>query len=131
MGGKQRLSSKGWQNFLLCIFLHLCIPLLPLLIEFWATADISDKTLTLAGTVYTIAVGVTSRNKALLGLAFLLSVILAVAFGFAASANDPLPGGGYVSGIAILVMFAFHAFERYNRHVAEGSSFFQFDVEED
>ena len=123
--------SRGWQNFLLCVFLHLCIPLLPLLIEFWATADVSDKTLTLAGTVYTVAVGISSRNRALFGLAILLSIILGVAFGFAASANEPLPASGFVSGIAILVMFAFHAIERYNRHVAEGRSFLRFDENED
>ena len=123
--------SKGWQNFLLCVFLHLCIPLLPLLIEFWATSSVSDKTLTLAGTVYTIAVGVSSRNRALFGLAILLSIILAVAFGFAASVSEPLPGSKYVSGIAILVMFVFHAFERYKRHVVERIPFLQFDVEED
>ena len=123
--------SKGWQNFLLCVFLHLSIPLLPLLIEFWATASVSDKTLTLAGTVYTIAVGISSRNRALFGLAILLSITLAVAFGFAASVNEPLPASGYVSGIAILVMFAFHAIERYNRHVAEGRSFLRFDENED
>ena len=122
--------SKGWQNFLLCVFLHLCIPLLPLLIEFWATANISDKTLTLAGTVYTIAVGISSRNRALFGLAILLSITLAVAFGFAASENEPLPVSGYISGFAISVMFAFHSLERYNRHVAENRPFLRFDGEE-
>lgn len=123
--------SKGWQNFLLCIFLHLGIPLLPALIEFWATANISDKTLTLAGTVYTVAVGISSRNRALFGLAILLSITLAVAFGFAASENEPLPASRYVAGFAILVMFVFHGVERYNRHAAEGRPFLQFDGEED
>lgn len=123
--------SKGWQNFLLCVFLHMCIPLLPLVIEFWATAGVSDKTLTLAGTVYTIAVGVSSRNRALFGLAFFLSVVLAVAFGFAASASEPLPASGFISGFAILAMFLFHAIERYNLHVLEELPFLRFDQEED
>ena len=123
--------SLGWQNFLLCMGLHLCFPLLPLLVELWATNGVTEKTMTLAGAMYTISIGVTSRNRAIFGLAILCSIVLAVAFGFAASENDPLPVSGYVSGVIILVTLASHAVERYHWHVVEGRSFLRFDGEGD
>ena len=109
------------------------LPLLPLIVEFWATTGVSDGTITLAGTMYTIAIAVSSRNLALWGLGILLSILLAVAFGHAISGGDPLPASGMVAAGAILLVFVFHLVERYNRHVVEGQSFLRFfgDDEED
>lgn len=121
--------SREWQNFLLSIFLHLTLPLLPLILELWATQTVTEKTMTLAGSMYTIAIGVSSRNPALFGLAILLSILLAAAFGFAAAEGDPLPWSGYVSLGAIWVVFVFHICERYNRHISEKRPFLKFEEE--
>ena len=132
MAGKKRIPSpsREWQNFLLSIFLHLTLPLLPLILELWATQSISVGTMTLAASMYTIAIGVSSRNPALFGLAILLSIILAAAFGYAATEGNPLPFSIHISGGAILLVFVLHLGERYNRHVAEKHAFLRFGKEE-
>ncbi len=129
--GRILSASRHWQTFFLCVILHMLLPLLPLGFEFWSTQTVSDRTMTLAASMYTIAVGASSRNPALFGLAILLSISLAAAFGFASSERQALSGSGHVSAGAILLVFVFHVIERYNRHVAEGRPFLPFDREED
>lgn len=81
--------------------------------------------------MYTIAIAVSSRNLALFGLGILLSILLAIAFGTAISGGKSLPASGMVSAGAILLVFTFHMFERYRRHVVEGQSFLRFFGDED
>ena len=102
------------------------LPLLPLAVELWATKTISDSTITLAGTMYTISIAVSSRNLALFGLGIVLSILLAVAFGSATSGGDSLPYSGIISSGAILLVFVFHLIERHRRHVVEGRPFLRF-----
>lgn len=118
--------SRGWQNLCFCVILHMLLPLLPLVVELWATKTISDSTITLAGTMYTIAIAVSSRNLALFGLGIVSSILLAVAFGSAASGGDSLPYSRIISSGAILVVFVFHLVERHRRHVLEGQPFLRF-----
>ena len=122
--------SPEWQNFLLCILLHMTLPLLPLILELWFTHSVSERTMTLSGSMYTIALGVSSRNRALFGLAILMSILLASAFGYVASGGESLFAGRYVPVVAILPVFVLHTGERYNRHVAERRPFLRFDREE-
>ena len=124
--GRILSASQRWQTFFFCVILHMLLPLLPLGFEFWSTQTVSDRTMTLAASMYTIAIGVSSRNQALFGLAILFSVSLAAAFGFASSERQALSGSGYASAGAILLVFVFHVIERYNRHVTEGRSFMPF-----
>ena len=132
MVGKRGLPSLSpeWQNFLLCILLHMALPLLPLILELWFTHSVSERTMTLSGAMYTIAIGVSSRDRLLFGLATVLSILLASAFGYVASGGESLFGGRYIPAFMILLVFALHIGERYNRHVAERRPFLRFDREE-
>ena len=119
--------SPEWQNFLLCILLHMTLPLLPLILELWFTHTVTERTMTLSGSMYTIAIGVSSRNLALFGLATILSILLASAFGYVASGGEPLFASRYIPAIVMLPVFALHVGERYNRHVVERRPFLGFD----
>lgn len=132
MARKTRIPSRssGWQDFLLSIFLHLTLPLIPLIVELWLTLTVTEKTMTLAATMYTITIGISSRNKALFGLAILLSIPIAIAFGYAVTEGNSVFAGEIISGGAILLMFVFHAGERYYRHVVDGQEFLRFGKEE-
>ncbi len=109
------------------------LPLLPLILELGVSQSVSDKMMTLAASMYTIAIGLSSRNRLLFGIAMFLSVSLALAFGFATPGGGSIFGIGiwYISAGSILLVFVLHIGERYNRHVAEGRSFLRFDREED
>ena len=121
---------KKWENFFLSILLHLLLPLLPLVLELWETQTVSDQTVTLAASMYTITIGLSSRNIALFGLAIPLSIILAVAFGFAASEGKSLTGSGVIAIAVIMLVFGLHACERYNRHIADSRPFLRFGNDE-
>ena len=129
MGRKRDIlsMSQEWQNFLLSIFLHLILPLSPLILELWFTQTVTEKTMTLAASMYTIAIGVSSRNPALFGLAILLSILLATAFGYVVTEGNSLTASKFISAGAILSVFVFHVGERYNRHVVDKFAFLQFD----
>lgn len=55
-----------------------------------------------------------------------MSIILAVAFGFAASEGKSLTGSGVIAIVVIVLVFVLHACERYNRHIAESRPFLRF-----
>lgn len=132
MARKRRIPPRasGGQNFLLSIFLHLILPLAPVILELWFTGTVTEKTMTLAASMYTIAIGVSSRNLALFGLAILLSIFLAAAFGYAATEGNSVPAGKFISAGAILSVFFLHAVEHYKRHVVEKQDFLRFGKEE-
>ena len=114
-----------WENYFLCMLLHMLLPLLPLGLEFWQKATVGEKSLTLAAAMYTIAVGVSSRSRLIFGLTVSASIIYAVAYGVS-SAEETLPASGAVAWCGILAAFLLHGLERYNRHVVDRAPFLEF-----
>lgn len=43
MNQKEKSTLDCWQNFLVCIALHMLLPLLPLLLELWFAKTIAAK----------------------------------------------------------------------------------------
>lgn len=66
----QRLPglSSPWQEYFLCLLFHMILPLLPIGFEFWLTGEIDDKTFALATSMYSIAIGISSKIKLFFGL---------------------------------------------------------------
>ena len=104
------------------------LPLLPIIIEYWQNSMVSEKSLTLVAAMYTITIGISSRNMLLFGLAVVASFTYGVAYGMSVSQNSSLPLSGTLAFLGIIMIFIIHALERYNRHVVERAPFLEFIV---
>lgn len=119
--------SEEWFDFFTCILLHMLLPLLPLLIESWLKGAPSEGTMAITASMYSTAIGFSSRNKAMLGLCISISIIFSVVFGVvSAGSHASLDGVSFYSKISIFAVFLLHLFERYNRHVVECVPFWSF-----
>lgn len=119
--------SSLWQEYLLCLLFHMILPLLPIGFEFWLTGEIDDKTLALATSMYSIAIGVSLKIKLIFGLTILISIIFAMVFGILTDQSASLANSKFLAGGAIATVFVIHAGERYNRHVVDGLPFWDFN----
>ena len=77
--------------------------------------------------IYPLAIGVTSQSKLMFGITVVISLVFSAFFGLAS-------GGIKLSGLAfktayfcLWAVMLIHAFERYNRHVADREPFLEFD----
>jgi len=121
--------SKEWSNYLLCLLLHMTIPLLPLIFEIIIRSQHtpSIQTLNITAAFYAIAIGLSSKNVAMFGLCIFCSVCFSALFGIVSTATQSESDVYFYSPIfCILAIFVIHACERYNRHVADCSPFFEF-----
>jgi len=114
-----------WQNFLFCLALHVTLPLLPLGIEWWFSGAVGEKSAVLTAAMYSLAIGLSSRNIALFGLGLIQGLIFSAAFGFLAK-NPHLNQADFASYIAIAIIMIVHIIERYNRHVVDQVPFLEF-----
>ena len=133
MARKLPALSPEWENFVLCLMLHLILPLIPLGAEFVRRSYVSDASLTLGAAMYAISIGGSSRNKLQFGFSILMCITYSIAFGIIAGRNaNDLPSAGistpsnFYAGIGFVLIFAFHALERYNRHVVESRPYWEF-----
>ena len=119
------LSRRG-QNFVLSVFLGMLLPLLPLGIELWFTQDISSSAMTLTVSMYAISLGVASLDMALFGLAFIVCILFAIVHGMVTVEYALPPKLNIVASVAMLVVFIWHAIDRYNQHIVGCKSFLPF-----
>ena len=119
-----------WQQFFVCVIFHMILPLSPIIIDLWLKNPFSEKSIILAASMYSISIGVSSRNILLFGAATVISLILAVAFGFISAPQTPsnlIPSNlGLITIICTISIFISHIFERYNRHVVGREPFLNF-----
>jgi hypothetical protein len=127
MNQKEKSTLDCWQNFLVCIALHMLLPLLPLLLELWFAKTIEAKSAALTAALYSMAIGLSSRFIAILGAGFLFGFIFSAVFGYLSTEPIPaLENSLTASGAAIGFIFAVHIIERYFRHVRDEEEFFEF-----
>lgn len=120
------LSDEG-ADFITCILMHMLLPLLPLLIEVWKTkGSPTEATLAISASMYSIAIGMSSRNKAIFALCVFVSILFSIVFGMLSGEVADLPFVQLSSIITMLFVFITHACERYNRHVVECVPFWDF-----
>jgi F0F1-type ATP synthase membrane subunit c/vacuolar-type H+-ATPase subunit K len=114
-----------WQNFLFCCLLHVTLPLLPLGIEYWFSGQVDEKSAVLTAAMYSMAIGLSSRNLALFGFGLIQGVLFSAAFGFLAK-TPHLQSANLGAYAAIVFIMAVHVAERYNRHVVDQAPFLEF-----
>ena len=87
--------------------------------------------MTLAASMYTIAIGVSSRSRLLFGMALALGFLLAFVFGLSEPNEESLTMNGILASAVIGLVFVLHSCERYNRHVVDRADFWLFVREEE
>jgi len=118
---------EEWDDFLICILLHMSFPLLPLLIEYLLRSAITDETCAITTSMYSIAIGLSSKNKLMFASCIIVSVIFSVIFGMiSVSQSFSLNHVKTASLISIFCIFLVHCCERYNRHVVDCVPFWEF-----
>jgi hypothetical protein len=125
-GGKKGalpVVPEHWQNFLLSLVFRMLLPLLPIAVELAMKGSVSEQSGTLAASMYSLALGISSRSRLFFGIAIALSIVYSVAFGIAIT-QQAKPGQHALWAIGAI--FALHACERYNRHVCDRSPFLEF-----
>lgn len=111
------------------------------MIEQLFTNNISEQSLTITAAIYTITTGVSSEQEWQLGLAIVSSVIFSASFGFVTILAQPqladnaelllaqksaLQTIKLLSFWGIAMISLLHAYERFNRHVVDGNSYWNF-----
>ena len=119
------LPNDEWGDYVMCLLLHMVLPLLPLLFETLVTkAPPSAKTVTLTTALYAISIGLSSENKTIFSLCLFIGFVFSVLFGLSHASNPS--DTTLVSYAAIALVFITHAAERYNRHVIDCRPFLEF-----
>lgn len=116
-----------WSEFLMCLMLHMLLPLLPLLLEAIIRKGMpSAPTISLTTALYSMSIGLSSKSKALFGLSILLGIIFSAVFGMVTGQRQIANGTSVYSAISIFFVFIMHFCERYNRHVIDCYPFLEF-----
>ena len=116
------------QEYIVCLILHLLLPLMPLGIEYWVSKTVSDKSSTLTATMYCIAIGTSSRSRLIFGASIVIAIFLSVAYGLCMKETGHPEGSSTLAFVAIIFIFITHSFERWNRHVADKEPFWEFTL---
>lgn len=118
--------TQNWQHFLFSMFAQLMLPLAPLAIELWLTGNIGEQTYAISAAMYSIAIGVSTKNLGLLGLSIVVAVLFSALFGFLVSGNTAHYAIKDPAIFTILFFMVIHSFERFKRHVQQGELFIDF-----
>lgn len=119
--------SKPWQNFVVCLSLHIALPLLPLALELWFSGHVQSRSAVLTAALYAMAIGLSSRHVAMFGVCILTSFFFSAAFGFL-SINTELEAAKTFAYAAIVFVASLHMIERFHRHVRDRDAFFEFSI---
>ena len=121
--------KNNYQDFWTSIFLHLVLPLMPLIIEFNYTGFVSIRSLTMTASIYAFSIGVSSRNKATLAFCILIGLLNAGNYGSTIKTSKEIINNTTYDFLnvgafwLIVLIFGIHVVERFNRHVSEGEEF--------
>lgn len=127
-------------QFIACILLHLLLPLIPLLLEYIVTKNVSTQSLTLIAAIYSISIGRTTKNVAQFAISIVISLIFSACYGITvqslkATTNLGVSTENTVNEYAaldffaisvIVIIFIMHSLERYNKHVLDMVPFLNF-----
>lgn len=131
----------SWQQFFLSLLFQIVLPLIPLMIEQLCTNDISEQSSTITAAIYTITTGISSEQEWQFGLSIVSSLIFSALFGFVIFiaqpqlANNPEILSAQKSALPLIKSLSFwgigvisvvHGIERFNRHVVDGNSYWNF-----
>ena len=130
MADKIRGLNPDWNDFILCILLHFFIPFLPIFLEYFFTKTVSDQNLIIFISIYSLSMGLSSRNIIIAILCFIVSIFFSSFYGFTSNSKDAQQN--FISIWAVLGILALiiipHLIERYNRHYIEQEIFFKWQL---
>lgn len=117
-----------WENFFVSIIFILILPLLPIFIEWYKNGNVNGASLALSASMYTISIGITSRSRLIFALTIFASIIYAIIYGSTLNIpNEIYPKDTFTaSTLGIIFTFIVHAIERYNKHIADRTPFWEF-----
>ncbi|MEW6380802.1 MAG: hypothetical protein AB1611_14505 [bacterium] len=121
---KFQAPPDHWQEFILCLAFHMILPLSPLGLELLFTQKLSNTSLTICASIYSVSIGSSSRNRLLFGLAIFSGMIFASMFGVAIK-NNQVPFCKLLCLLDIFSIFLFHGIERYYRHVVNEKPYWE------
>jgi hypothetical protein len=122
----------SFENFFTCLIFHMLLPLMPIGLEYIISDIISIKSITIAASMYSISIGISSRNFLLFGISIIISIVFAFAFGYVSAYIPSAPGIDQIESIklfsilayySIAAIFIFHGIERIKRHFFQGEMF--------
>ena len=130
MADKIRRLNPDWNDFILCILLHFFIPFLPIFLEYFFTKTVSDQNLIIFISIYSLSMGLSSRNIIIAILCFIVSIFFSSFYGFTSNSTDAQQN--FISIWAVLGILALiiipHLIERYNRHYIEQEIFLKWQL---
>ncbi|MCU7844887.1 MAG: hypothetical protein KZQ93_13735 [Candidatus Thiodiazotropha sp. (ex Monitilora ramsayi)] len=118
--------KHNWQHFIFSFIVQLLLPLMPIIVEKSITGNVSDQTYAISAAMYSISIGVTTKNLALLGASIFVAMAFSSIFGFIVSGNSPHISVANYSIATIIIFMGIHTIERYKRHVNKGELFIDF-----
>jgi hypothetical protein len=111
-------------NFIAAVVFYQIIPLTPLWFEWEHTGDIKMDSFILTVSIYSFAIGFSSKYIGQLAVCFLAGLILAGAYK-GNSSLSALPFYNSLTTYLLFFVFFMHVGERYKRHYVRDESFFQ------
>jgi len=131
----ERGPSGGFGAFLVCVTVHMMFPLLPLVIEYGLTQNLTPQSLTIAVAMYAMAIGSSSKIRPLFFMMVGTSLLFSAAYGWMlhqdiGSSGLIIPPDSDVAarlkGYSFWVLggiFTVHAIERFVRHVVNDEAY--------
>lgn len=116
---------EEWENFIIAVVLTVCLPLLPLLIEFLLKGKITPASVTLLASFFTLSLGSSSKSKLFFSISMVVGLMFAVFYAILFTPqiqfNEEIK---ILSWVAIVLSGGYHALERLKRHVDDKDPFF-------
>jgi hypothetical protein len=110
-------------NFLSAVIFYQIVPLIPLWFEWKHTGGIKMDSFMLTVSVYSFAIGFSSRYPGQLAICFLLGLLQADAYKGNSDASA-FPFYNSLTFYSLLFIFILHLIERHKRHYIEKEPFF-------
>jgi hypothetical protein len=110
-------------NFLAAVIFYQIIPLIPLWFEWKHTSDVKMDSFTLTVSIYSFAIGFSSKYTGQLAICFLIGLLQAGAYN-GNSQQSAIPFYNTLTFYSLLLVFVPHIIERYRRHYLEKEPFF-------
>ncbi|MEZ8687661.1 hypothetical protein BCU24_01225 [Vibrio cyclitrophicus] len=117
---------EHWQDYFLCILLHMMFPFFPVFLEKLLAGTVASTSLMLFSAMYALSIGLSSYSKLLFGITIIISLFFSVAYGVLVSGGKAIPDAEVYAYISLIVIFVIHMLERYNRHVVDRTPFWEF-----
>lgn len=118
---------QPFQQFILGLVFLIAVPLLPLLLEHWIRSSVSITSLSLTAAIYAITVGAASNQRLIFGLCIVASLVFSVIFGVVISGTSPPQFSFETASLVIILAALAQSLICWNRHLADGVSFWDFE----